>query len=55
MPRIPQPPSLESKSLKFGNKDPKVVAYKFPSNIPRWKNHWFYIKNYAPPTPKKIK
>jgi hypothetical protein len=27
MPRIPQPPSLESKSLRFGNKDPKVVAY----------------------------
>jgi hypothetical protein len=26
MPRTPQPPSLESKSLKFGNKDPKVVA-----------------------------
>jgi hypothetical protein len=26
MPRILQPPSLESKSLKFGNKDPKVVA-----------------------------
>jgi hypothetical protein len=27
MPRIPQPPSLESKSPKFGDKDPKVVAY----------------------------
>jgi hypothetical protein len=26
MPRIPQPPSLESKSLRFGKKDPKVVA-----------------------------
>jgi hypothetical protein len=24
--RIPQPPSLESKSHRFGNKDPKVVA-----------------------------
>jgi hypothetical protein len=26
MPRTPQAPSLESKSLRFGNKDPKVVA-----------------------------
>jgi hypothetical protein len=36
MPRIPQPPSLESKSLRFGKKDPKVVAYSekmFPWEI----------------------
>jgi hypothetical protein len=26
MPRTPQPPSLESKTLRFGNKDPIVVA-----------------------------
>jgi hypothetical protein len=26
MPRIPQPPSLESKSLRHGKKDPMVVA-----------------------------
>jgi hypothetical protein len=26
MPRIPQPPSLESKSHNFGDKDPKTVA-----------------------------
>jgi hypothetical protein len=26
MPRIPQPPSLEPKSLGFGKKDPKVMA-----------------------------
>jgi hypothetical protein len=26
MPRIPQPPKLESKSLRFGKKDPMVVA-----------------------------
>jgi hypothetical protein len=26
MPCIPQPPSLESKSLRFGKKDPIVVA-----------------------------
>jgi hypothetical protein len=26
MPRIPRPPSLESKSLRFEKKDPKVVA-----------------------------
>jgi hypothetical protein len=25
MPRIPQPPSLESKSLRLGKKDPMVV------------------------------
>jgi hypothetical protein len=35
MPCIPQPPSLESKSLRFGKKDPKVVACseKIPSEI----------------------
>jgi hypothetical protein len=26
----------------------RYVFYKFPSNIPRWKNHWFYIENHAP-------
>jgi hypothetical protein len=26
MPRIPQPPSLKSKSLRLGKKDPMVVA-----------------------------
>jgi hypothetical protein len=26
MPRTPQPPSLESKSLRFGIKDPMVMA-----------------------------
>jgi hypothetical protein len=26
MPRIPQPPNLESKSLRLGKKDPMVVA-----------------------------
>jgi hypothetical protein len=26
MPRIPQPPSLEFKSLRLGKKDPMVVA-----------------------------
>jgi hypothetical protein len=26
MPRTPQPPSLESKSLRFGKKDPMVMA-----------------------------
>jgi hypothetical protein len=26
MPRIPQPPSFESKSLSLGKKDPMVVA-----------------------------
>jgi hypothetical protein len=26
----------------------KYLSYKFPSNLPRWKNHWFYIENHAP-------
>jgi hypothetical protein len=26
MPHIPQPPSLESKSFRIGDKDPKAVA-----------------------------
>jgi hypothetical protein len=33
MPRIPQPPSLESKSLRLGKKDPMVVACS-EKNIP---------------------
>jgi hypothetical protein len=33
MPRIPQPLSLESKSLSFGKKDPKVMACS--EKIPR--------------------
>jgi hypothetical protein len=34
MPCIPQPPSFESKSLRFGKKDPMVVAEKmFPQKI----------------------
>jgi hypothetical protein len=37
MPRIPQPPSLESKSLKFGKKDPKVVACKKKYSL---RNNW---------------
>jgi hypothetical protein len=38
MPHIPQPPSLESKSLRFENKDPKVVACS-EKNVPM-KNNW---------------
>jgi hypothetical protein len=26
----------------------KYLTYKFPSNLPGWKNHWFYIENHAP-------
>jgi hypothetical protein len=33
----------------------KYLSYKFPSNIPGWKNHWFYIKNHAPQLPEKSK
>jgi hypothetical protein len=32
MPRIPQPPSLESKSLKFGKKDPKTMACRLKND-----------------------
>jgi hypothetical protein len=31
----------------------KYLSYKFPSNIPGWKNHWFYIENHAPELPEK--
>jgi hypothetical protein len=31
----------------------KYLSYKFPSNIPGWKNHWFYIENHAPQFPEK--
>jgi hypothetical protein len=31
----------------------KYLSYKFPSNLPRWKNHWFYIDNHAPQLPAK--
>jgi hypothetical protein len=31
----------------------KYLTYKFPSNLPGWKNHWFYMKNYAPQLPAK--
>jgi hypothetical protein len=26
----------------------KYLSYKFPSNIPAWKNHWFYNGNHVP-------
>jgi hypothetical protein len=32
----------------------RYLSYKFPSNIPGWKNHWFYIENHAPQLPKKF-
>jgi hypothetical protein len=31
----------------------KYLVYKFPSNIPGWKNHWFYIENHALQLPEK--
>jgi hypothetical protein len=31
----------------------RYLSYKFPSNIPGWKNHWFYIKNHALQLPEK--
>jgi hypothetical protein len=33
MPRTPQPPSLESKSTKFGDKDPTTVACRLKMTI----------------------
>jgi hypothetical protein len=38
MPRIPQPPSLESKSLRFVKKDPMAVACN-EKNVPL-RNNW---------------
>jgi hypothetical protein len=49
-----QPPSGEWTYSKCSNNDllnlvsegllqGKDLFYKFPSNIPGWKNHWFYI------------
>jgi hypothetical protein len=31
----------------------RYLSYKFPSNLPGWKNHWFYIKNHAHHLPTK--
>jgi hypothetical protein len=31
----------------------KYLSYKFPFNLPGWKNHWFYIENHAPQLPTK--
>jgi hypothetical protein len=31
----------------------KYLTYKFPSNLPGWKNHWFYIENHALHLPTK--
>jgi hypothetical protein len=31
----------------------KYLSYKFPSNIPGWKNYWFYIGNHAPQLPER--
>jgi hypothetical protein len=31
----------------------KYLSYRFPSNLPGWKNQWFYIENHAPHLPTK--
>jgi hypothetical protein len=31
----------------------RYISYKFPSNIPGWKNYWFYIGNHTPELPEK--
>jgi hypothetical protein len=31
----------------------RYLSYKFPSNLPGWKNHWFYSENHAPQLPEK--
>jgi hypothetical protein len=39
MPCIPQPPSLESKSHKIGDKDPKTVACRLKNdNLRNYQN-----------------
>jgi hypothetical protein len=32
----------------------KYISYKFPSNIPRWKQQWFYIANDGPQLPVRL-
>jgi hypothetical protein len=32
----------------------KYLSYKFPSNLLRWENHWFYVENHAPQLPEKM-
>jgi hypothetical protein len=31
----------------------RYLSYKFPSNIPGWKSHWFYIGNHVPQLPER--
>jgi hypothetical protein len=31
----------------------RYLSHKFPSNLPGWKNHWFYTENHAPQLPNK--
>jgi hypothetical protein len=31
----------------------KYISYKFPSNVPGWKQQWFYIANHAPQLPAR--
>jgi hypothetical protein len=31
----------------------RYLSYKFPSNLPGWKYHWFYTENHAPQLPGK--
>jgi hypothetical protein len=39
MPRIPQPPRLESKSHKIGDKDPKTMACRLKNgNLKNYQN-----------------
>jgi hypothetical protein len=55
----PQPTSknpsiVGGASIQFRqHADDKYLSYKFPSNIPGWKNHWFYIENHAPHLPER--
>jgi hypothetical protein len=30
----------------------RYLSYKFPSNIPGWKSHWFYNRNHVPQLPE---
>jgi hypothetical protein len=46
-------PQPTSKNLSVVGGGDKYLSYIFPSNLPGWKNHWFYIENHAPHLPMK--
>jgi hypothetical protein len=58
--RVKQQPTSKNLSIVGGagiqlrqQAGDRYLSNKFPSNIPGWKNHWFYIENHAPQLPEK--